>query len=178
VARNGADVENRDQDQVLQRGQNQGRRVSSAEIAYIGLGANLGDPHETITEALSALSKLEKTRLIAQSTAIVTKPWQADGPDFVNAVAKIETTLQPESLLQALLDIEQQFGRERPFKNAPRTLDLDLLLYGTIVYRSATLELPHPRMHERAFVLVPLLELAPNITIPGHGSAQQCFTKI
>jgi 2-amino-4-hydroxy-6-hydroxymethyldihydropteridine diphosphokinase len=152
--------------------------VSSAEIAYIGLGANLGDPHTTITEALGALSKIAKTRLVAQSTAIVTKPWQADGPNFVNAVAKIETALQPESLLQALLDIERQFGRERPFKNAPRTLDLDLLLYDDLVHHSSTLELPHPRMHERAFVLVPLIELAPDITIPGRGSAKQCLAKI
>jgi 2-amino-4-hydroxy-6-hydroxymethyldihydropteridine diphosphokinase len=146
--------------------------------AYIGLGANLGKPKDTITAAFDAISKINKTKLLAQSTSIVTKPWQADGPDFVNAVAKIETELPPESLLRALLDIELHFGRERPFKNAPRTLDLDLLLYEDLVYHSASLELPHPRMHERAFVLVPLLELAPNITIPGHGSAQQCLAKI
>jgi 2-amino-4-hydroxy-6-hydroxymethyldihydropteridine diphosphokinase len=152
--------------------------VSSAIVAYIGLGANIGDPKETITAALKALGDIEKTELLAQSTLIITKPWQADGPDFVNAVAKIKTELPPEALLQALLNIEHHFGRERPFKNAPRTLDLDLLLYDDVVHHSSTLELPHPRMHERAFVLVPLIELAPDITIPGRGSAKQCLAKI
>jgi 2-amino-4-hydroxy-6-hydroxymethyldihydropteridine diphosphokinase len=146
--------------------------------AYIGLGANLGNPHITIEQAFLALTKIENTRLVAKSSAIVTKPWQAQGPDFVNAVAKIDTELQPEALLQALLNIELQFGRERPFKNAPRTLDLDLLLYDDVVHQSSTLELPHPRMHERAFVLEPLIELAPNISIPGHGSAKLCLAKI
>jgi 2-amino-4-hydroxy-6-hydroxymethyldihydropteridine diphosphokinase len=163
------------QTQALERGQNQGLRVSSA---YIGLGANLGEPQQTIEQAFLALSKIANTRLVSKSRAIVTKPWQARGPDFVNAVAKIETELQPETLLQALLAIELQFGRERPFKNAPRTLDLDLLLYDDVVLHSTTLELPHPRMHERAFVLMPLIELAPDITIPGKGSAKQCLAKI
>jgi 2-amino-4-hydroxy-6-hydroxymethyldihydropteridine diphosphokinase len=146
--------------------------------AYVGLGANLGAPKKTIVDAFTALAKIEKTHLIAQSTPIVTKPWQAQGPDFVNAVAALITELSPEALLQALLNIELQFGRERPFKNAPRTLDLDLLLYDDLIYLSATLELPHPRMHERAFVLEPLIELAPDITIPGHGSAKLCLAKI
>jgi 2-amino-4-hydroxy-6-hydroxymethyldihydropteridine diphosphokinase len=161
--------------QALERGQNQGLRVSSA---YIGLGANLGNPQETIALAFLALSKVVNTRVVAKSTTMVTKPWQAQGPDFVNAVAQIETELQPEALLQALLNIELQFGRERPFKNAPRTLDLDLLLYDNLVHHSDTLQLPHPRMHERSFVLAPLLELAPDITIPGHGSAKHCLAKI
>ncbi len=146
--------------------------------AYIGLGANLGNPHETIAHAFLALTKVVNTRVVAKSTMIVTKPWQAQGPDFVNAVAQIETELKPDALLQALLNIELQFGRERPFKNAPRTLDLDLLLYDDVVHHTSRLELPHPRMHERAFVLVPLIELAPDITIPGHGSAMQCLAKI
>jgi 2-amino-4-hydroxy-6-hydroxymethyldihydropteridine diphosphokinase len=146
--------------------------------AYIGLGANLGNPKESIAAAFEALGEIEKTELLAQSIPIITKPWQAQGPDFVNAVAKVETELHPEELLKALLNIELHFGRERPFKNAPRTLDLDLLLYDDVVHRSSTLVLPHPRMHERAFVLVPLLELAPDITIPGHGSAKQCLAKI
>jgi 2-amino-4-hydroxy-6-hydroxymethyldihydropteridine diphosphokinase len=146
--------------------------------AYVGLGANLGNAQQTIAQAFAALASIEKTQLIAQSTAIVTKPWQAQGPDFVNAVAKLNSELPPEDLLQALLRIELQFGRERPFKNAPRTLDLDLLLYDDLIHRSATLELPHPRMHERAFVLIPLIELAPNVIIPGHGLAKKCLAKI
>jgi 2-amino-4-hydroxy-6-hydroxymethyldihydropteridine diphosphokinase len=178
VALNVADAENRvvdRQTQALERGQNQGLRVSNA---YIGLGANLGNPQITIEQAFLALTKIENTCLVAKSSTIVTKPWQAKGPDFVNAVAKIDTALQPEALLQALLNIELQFGRERPFKNAPRTLDLDLLLYDDVVHHSSTLELPHPRMHERAFVLEPLIELAPNISIPGHGLAKLCLAKI
>jgi 2-amino-4-hydroxy-6-hydroxymethyldihydropteridine diphosphokinase len=149
---------------------------TEAAVAYVGLGANLGEPQQTIADALVALGKIDHTQLVSRSTAIVTKPWQADGPDFVNAVAKVHTKLQPKALLNALLDIELKFGRERPFKNAPRTLDL--LLYDDVVLHSDTLDLPHPRMHERAFVLVPLIELAPNIMIPGHGSAQQCLAKI
>jgi 2-amino-4-hydroxy-6-hydroxymethyldihydropteridine diphosphokinase len=166
------------------RGQNLGHRVNRASVdteaavAYIGLGANLGEPQQTIANAFVALGKIEHTQLVSQSTAIVTKPWQAAGPDFVNAVAKVHTKLQPKALLQALLEVELRFGRQRPFKNAPRTLDLDLLLYDDVVLHSETLELPHPRMHERAFVLLPLIELAPNIMIPGHGSAQQCLAKI
>jgi 2-amino-4-hydroxy-6-hydroxymethyldihydropteridine diphosphokinase len=146
--------------------------------AYIGLGANLGNPQQTVEQAFLALTKIADTRLVAKSSTIVTKPWQAIGPDFVNAVAKIDTELQPEALLQALLNIELQFGRERPFKNAPRTLDLDLLLYDDLVHHSSTLELPHPRMHERTFVLEPLIELAPNISIPGRGLAKLCLAKI
>jgi 2-amino-4-hydroxy-6-hydroxymethyldihydropteridine diphosphokinase len=146
--------------------------------AFIGLGSNLGNPHATIELAFQALAKIENSCLVAKSSAIVTKPWQAQGPDFVNAVAKIETELQPEALLLAMQSIELQFGRERPFKNAPRTLDLDLLLYDEVLYQSSTLTLPHPRMHQRAFVLGPLIEIAPNIAIPGHGLAKQCLAKI
>jgi 2-amino-4-hydroxy-6-hydroxymethyldihydropteridine diphosphokinase len=146
--------------------------------AYIGLGANLGDAHQTIGQAFMALAAIEKSHLIGQSKPIVTKPWEATGPDFVNAVASIQTVLAPEVLLHALLDIELKFGRMRPYKNAPRTLDLDLLLYDDLVYLSDRLQLPHPRMHQRAFVLAPLIEIAPEITIPGHGSAKDCLAKI
>jgi 2-amino-4-hydroxy-6-hydroxymethyldihydropteridine diphosphokinase len=147
-------------------------------IAYIGLGANLGDAQQTIEQAFVALRLIEKSHLVAQSKTIVTKPWEATGPDFVNAVASLQTALAPEALLQALLNIELKFGRERPYKNAPRTLDLDLLLYDDLIYQSDRLQLPHARMHQRAFVLSPLIEIAPEIRIPGHGKASDCLAKI
>jgi 2-amino-4-hydroxy-6-hydroxymethyldihydropteridine diphosphokinase len=146
--------------------------------AYVGLGANLGDAALTITQAFEALAGIPNTTVIAQSSSFITKPWQAEGPDFVNAVAKLSTQLSPEKLLQALLAIELKFGRLRPYKNAPRTLDLDLLLFDDLVIELPHLQVPHPRMHERTFVLLPLIELAPSIVIPVHGSAQDCLAKI
>jgi 2-amino-4-hydroxy-6-hydroxymethyldihydropteridine diphosphokinase len=111
-------------------------------------------------------------RLLRASPLYRTAPIDSSGDDYVNAVAALETTLSPHALLAALLDIEQAHGRERPYRNAPRTLDLDLLLYGSeVVQDFPTLILPHPRMHERAFVLVPLAEIAPDAVIPGHGTA-------
>jgi 2-amino-4-hydroxy-6-hydroxymethyldihydropteridine diphosphokinase len=164
------------------RGRHKAPRVSSHSIkqhtAYIGLGANLGDAQQTIEQAFVALASIERCHLIAQSKPIVTKPWEATGPDFVNAVASLRTALAPEALLQAILDIELKFGRDRSYKNAPRTLDLDLLLYDDLVYLSDRLQLPHPRMHQRAFVLAPLIEIAPDIAIPSHGKASDCLAKI
>lgn len=141
-------------------------------IATIGLGANLNDPAGQVEYALAELDRLPGTRLVARSSLYASAPvGYVDQPDFVNAVAQVETTLAPRALLAALLDIEHRHGRERSFRNAPRTLDLDLLLYGDARFHEEGLSLPHPRMHVRAFVLLPLLEIAPDATIPGHGRA-------
>ncbi len=141
-------------------------------IATVGLGANLNDPAAQVEYALAELDRLPGTRLVARSSLYASAPvGYVDQPDFVNAVAQVETALAPRALLAALLDIEHRHGRERSFRNAPRTLDLDLLLYGNAHFHEEGLTLPHPRMHERAFVLLPLLEIAPDATIPGCGRA-------
>jgi 2-amino-4-hydroxy-6-hydroxymethyldihydropteridine diphosphokinase len=134
--------------------------------AYVGLGANLGDPQATLRQALAEIAALPDTRLVAASHWYRSAPVQAQGPDFVNAVVAIETALEPTTLLRALQRIEAGHGRERPYRNAPRTLDLDLLLYGDRVLDEPRLRVPHPRLHERAFVLVPLFELAPELEHP------------
>jgi 2-amino-4-hydroxy-6-hydroxymethyldihydropteridine diphosphokinase len=141
-------------------------------IATIGLGANLNDPAAQVEYALAELDRLPGTRLLARSSLYASAPvGYVDQPDFINAAAQIETTLAPRALLAALLDIEHRHGRERSFRNAPRTLDLDLLLYGQAHFHEDGLTLPHPRMTERGFVLLPLLEIAPDAVIPGHGPA-------
>ena len=137
--------------------------------AYVGLGANLGDPRAALDAALASLAALPGTRLTATSSIYRSAPVDADGPDFLNAVARLETALAPQALLEALLAIERTYGRERPYRNAPRTLDLDLLLHGEQRLATAALTLPHPRLHERAFVLRPLAELAPGLQVPGRG---------
>jgi 2-amino-4-hydroxy-6-hydroxymethyldihydropteridine diphosphokinase len=137
---------------------------------FIGLGANLGDARQAVEAALSALAQWPGVRLVARSSLYRSAPVDAGGPDYVNAVAELQTALAPEALLDVLQAIEQQHGRERPYRNAPRTLDLDLLLYGDQVLDTARLTLPHPRLHERAFVLQPLAELAPALRLPGRGA--------
>jgi 2-amino-4-hydroxy-6-hydroxymethyldihydropteridine diphosphokinase len=138
--------------------------------AFIGLGANLGDPEAQVRRALAALAELPGTRLLAASSLYRSAPVGVIAqPDFINAVAAAETTLTARALLEALLAAERRFGRRRDFPGAPRTLDLDLLLYGDRVIAEPGLVVPHPRMHERAFVLVPLAEIAPDIAIPGRG---------
>jgi 2-amino-4-hydroxy-6-hydroxymethyldihydropteridine diphosphokinase len=137
--------------------------------AYVGLGANLGDARAVIESALRELGELPRTRLVARSSLWSSAPVDAAGPAFVNAVAELATTLPATELLLALHGIERAHGRERPFRNAPRTLDLDLLLYGSSVIAEPGLTVPHPRMHERAFVLRPLAEIAPSLEIPGCG---------
>ena len=129
--------------------------------AYVGLGANLGDPAGAVQQALAALATLEGTRVTAQSSLYRSAPVDATGPDFVNAVAELQTLLTAPGLLAQLQRLEREAGRERPWRNAPRTLDLDLLLYGSGRIDSPALTVPHPRMFERAFVLVPLAEIAP-----------------
>ena len=138
--------------------------------AFIGLGANLGDPRRQIRAALAALEKIPATRLTGQSSFYLSAPLgYAEQPDFVNAVAQIRTELAPRALLNALLEIERSLGRSRSHANAPRTLDLDLLLYDGTVIDEPGLRVPHPRMHTRAFVLAPRAEIAPGIDIPGQG---------
>ena len=140
--------------------------------AFIALGANLGDPMSQLRAAIAALGELPQTRLTAASSLYRSAPvGNADQPDFVNAVVQVSTGLAPQALLAALLELEQRFGRERSFRNAPRTLDLDLLLYDAQRIAERGLTVPHPRMHERAFVLAPLLEIAPDCVIPGSGPA-------
>lgn len=138
--------------------------------AYVGLGANLGDPRRAVRDALAALSKLPQTALLRSSRLWRSAPVDAGGPDYVNAVAEIRTQLSAPELLAQLQSIEQAAGRERPYRNAPRTLDLDLLLVGDLRLDTPALALPHPRMHLRAFVLLPLAEIAPPaLVVPGHG---------
>lgn len=138
--------------------------------AYVALGSNLADPVTQLGAAFDELGRLPQTRLVARSSLWRSAPvGYLDQPDFVNAVAAIETTLEAETLLAHLLDIERRHGRVREFQNAPRTLDLDIALYGDDRIDTPTLTVPHPRMQERAFVLLPLNELAPDVVIPGHG---------
>lgn len=134
--------------------------------AFIGLGANLGNTDQTLNAAIRAIKALPDTLLLAKSSYYVTAPVGAKGPDYTNAVIKISTSLSPLQLLDFLQNIECQHGRERPYVNAPRTLDLDILLYDQQIIDSARLTLPHPRMHERAFVLKPLAEIEPLLQLP------------
>jgi len=138
-------------------------------LAYVGIGANLGDAAATVQEASRQLGQLPSTRLVARSPLYRSAPVDAQGADFVNAVAELQTQLRALELLHHLQAIEHAHGRERPYRNAPRTLDLDLLLVGDLVMHTAELELPHPRAHLRAFVLVPLAELHPGLQWPGRG---------
>lgn len=135
-------------------------------LAHVALGANLGDPLATVRQALLTLGATPGLRLERASSLYRTAPFQARGPDFINAVVAVSTHLSAPDLLLALQAVERAAGRERPYRNAPRTLDLDLLLYGAGRIDSPTLTVPHPRMHERAFVLVPLAEIAPDRVTP------------
>lgn len=128
-------------------------------LAYVAIGANLGDAQATVRWAMKALADLAQSTLLACSSLYRSAPLDAGGPDYINAVVSIDTDLSAPALLVALQDIEQQAGRVRTFRNAPRTLDLDLLTYGHACMDSALLQLPHPRMYQRAFVLMPLAEL-------------------
>ena len=147
--------------------------------AFVGIGANLGDPVAQVRAGVAALAALPRTRLVAASSLYRTAPvgYTAQG-DFVNAVALIETELAPRALLDQLLAIEARAGRERRFKDAPRTLDLDLLLYGDETIDEPGLALPHPGLHERAFALAPLVELDPDCIIPGRGLARELLARI
>jgi 2-amino-4-hydroxy-6-hydroxymethyldihydropteridine diphosphokinase len=147
---------------------------------FIGLGANQGDTAATLTAAVEALKSIERSEFIAVSPFYRTAPIDAEGPDYLNAVACIESELEPYSLLLHLQDIERMLGRKRRGvpKNAPRKVDLDLLLVGDLIMRSTPLTLPHPRMHERAFVLRPLLDLDAGIVLPGLGPAADFLPRV
>ena len=140
--------------------------------AFIALGSNLGDRGAEIERSIDEIAGLPGTQLLARSSQYETAPHEASGGDYRNAVVHLRTTLAPLPLLHALLAIEATHGRERRFANSPRTLDLDLLLHGASEMSSAELVLPHPRMHERAFVLAPLAEIAPGLVVPGRGAVE------
>jgi len=146
----------------------------TAAEAFVGLGANLDNPLRQVTQALAELDAIEHTHVLGASSFYRTAPvGYADQPDFINAVARLRTGLSPRELLDALHAIENRHARRRSVRNAPRTLDLDLLLYGMLVLREQGLIVPHPRMHERAFVLLPLAELAPDVCVPGFATVAQ-----
>ena len=140
--------------------------METETTAWIGLGANLGERETALRSAIAGIAALPGTHVLRTSSLYRSAPVDAGGADYLNAVAEITTSLAPLALLEALQTLEQAAGRERPYRNAPRTLDLDILLYGDLHTASATLTLPHPRMHERAFVLLPLAELAPERVPP------------
>lgn len=150
--------------------------------AFVALGSNLSNPVQQVQNALTAISHIPGTRLVKQSSLYQTVPIDCPQssvqvvPDFINAVAEIETTLTPFELLSALHTIENQAGRERPYQNAPRNLDCDLLLYEGVTQNTSQLTLPHPRMHTRGFVLLPLFEIAPQLILPNHGKIAQLIT--
>ncbi|MGA9334342.1 MAG: 2-amino-4-hydroxy-6-hydroxymethyldihydropteridine diphosphokinase [Rudaea sp.] len=148
--------------------------------AYIGLGSNLADPPAQIHAALHALKQLPKTRLVQQSRMYSSEPWgNADQPDFVNAVAELDTALAPHELLEAVLRIESEAGRVRDCSRwGPRILDLDILVYADRCINEPGLRIPHPHLHERAFVLIPLAEIAPHLAIPGHGGIDSLMARI
>lgn len=132
-------------------------------IAYIALGANLGDAQQTVRDAMAQIAQLPQTQWLSSSSLYRTAPIESSGGDYINAVVKVLCTSHAYTLLSLLQNLEQKAGRQRPYRNAPRTLDLDLLLYGSARIDSETLTVPHPRMRERAFVLLPLQEIAPEL---------------
>lgn len=152
--------------------------ITPPTAAYIGLGSNLGDASRTVLEAIAELNAVPATSVMARSSLFRTAPVDAAGPDFVNAVAKIETRLEAHDLLNALQAIEERYGRKRPYRNAPRTLDLDLLLFGDHRIQDQRLTVPHPRAAKRAFVLIPLLQIDPFLSIPGIGPAHACISGV
>ena len=146
--------------------------------AFIALGSNLQDPQAQVKRALKTIANTTNIKLIKASSLYRTLPVGYDNqPDFINAVAEIQTDLSPIALLHTLLEIETFHGRERPFPNAPRVLDLDVLLYEGVATNTPELTLPHPRMHTRGFVMLPLAEIAPKISIGNHGYADELAAK-
>lgn len=148
--------------------------------ALIALGANLGNPRQTLLQAVDSIAAMHGTNVVAVSSWYGTEPIDSFGPDYVNGVMKIRTTLSPKALLVALQKIENRYGRVRPtgVHNAPRTLDLDVIGYDDLVSADPDLTLPHPRAHERAFVLVPLSEIDPDYVIAGHGSVRNLLAGV
>lgn len=151
--------------------------TSTTHVAFLGLGSNLASPEAQVLAAFDQIAATPGVTLLRRSSLYRTAPigYEAQ-PDFINAVAEVATELGPEELLEAMLGIEQRHGRVREFQNAPRTLDVDILLYANLSVATERLTVPHPRAHERAFVLEPLLEIAPHCHIPGLGPAHQFRT--
>ncbi|MEZ5455304.1 MAG: 2-amino-4-hydroxy-6-hydroxymethyldihydropteridine diphosphokinase [Lysobacteraceae bacterium] len=148
-------------------------------VAFVGIGSNLDDPLRQVERAIAEMPALECSELVSVSAVYQSEPvGKRDQPDFYNAVVKLRTSMGPEVLLDRLLDIEQRAGRKRLERWGPRVLDLDLLLHGDLLRTSVAPIIPHPRMHERAFVLVPLLEVAGDIMIPGHGNISDCLQRL
>ena len=150
----------------------------ASERAFVALGANLGNARATLDAAFVALAALAGTRLRAASSLYRTAPIDSSGPDYLNAVVVLDTRLAPHALLRELQRIELAQGRERPYRNAPRTLDLDLLLYGAERIATKALTVPHPRLHQRAFVLRPLAEVAPRRVVPGLGRVADLLPRV
>ena len=157
--------------------------AGAGATVFIGLGANLGDARATLGEALGELRTIAAPGSLEASSLYASAPVDSSGPDYVNAVARLRTALAPHALLAALQAIEQRFGRERPFRNAPRTLDLDILLFGVegdaggVVLHDTRLTLPHPRAAQRTFVLEPLAQLWPRGEIPGAGRVAELLAQ-
>lgn len=159
------------------------KHEKSPALAFIGLGGNIGDPLGILRSAVHRLMTVPRSRFLGASRFYRTPAWgQRDQADFVNAVVAIETALPPRPLLDELLAIEREFGRQRAADGSgrwgPRTLDLDILLYGDVRMHSEGLTLPHPHLHERAFALVPLLELVDDVEIPGQGGARAALGRV
>lgn len=153
--------------------------AAQTHTACVALGANIGEPLRRIEAGFAALAALPDTRLLARSSLYRSAPvGYADQPDFINAVAMIETALTPHALLDAVLNIERVNGRIREFPNAPRTLDLDIVLYGDVVLQEPGLTIPHARMLERAFVMMPLAEIAPDVRVPGQGKVSDLVRRV
>ena len=153
--------------------------MSSFIRCYVALGSNLGDPLRAVESGIDSLAGLSDSRLIARSSLYRTAPvGVGKQPDFINAVAALDTSLGPRELLVTLLDVEARHGRTRHVPLAARTLDLDLLLHGDTILNEPDLKLPHPRMHRRAFVLVPLAEIAPEVVIPGLGPISELLPAV
>lgn len=148
-------------------------------LAYVGLGSNLGDPRQQVLDAVAALADLPGTRVLQRSALYRTAPWGVlQQPPFVNAVVELDSALSPQALLQGLLEIEQRAGRVRAERNGPRTLDLDLLHVEGARMDQPQLTLPHPRMAERAFVLLPLNDVAPTLCLPGLGRVAELLVRV
>jgi len=153
--------------------------MAETVTACVALGSNLDDPCAQVQRAFEALAALPQSRLLARSRLYRTPPWGiTDQPDFINAAARLETSLSVRELLDALQAVEVRAGRVRAIRNGPRILDLDLLLYGGRIIDEPGLVVPHPRLHERAFVLLPLADVAPELDVPGHGRVHELLAHI
>jgi len=153
--------------------------MPEAIAACVALGSNLDDPRAQVEHGFEALALLPRTVLAARSRLYRTPPWGVpDQPDFINAVARLETSLSARELLDALLAIEMRAGRVRGVRNGPRVLDLDLLTYDDRVIDEPDIAVPHPRLHERAFVLLPLADVAPDFRVPGRGRVSDLLARV